>query len=301
MPINTIATATKFTGELDKVYVQKAVTGFLADNTFAAKFVGAKTVSIPDVDFIGLADYDRDGGFSRGAITVSRTPYELTMDRARSLQIDREDADETGIANLAGQILGEYVRTKVVPETDAYVLSKLYTVAAGKGHTKGYNEDTVAADLLAAINSVQDASGYDEELVAFIDSKMYGALMSTNELTRQITISDFKQGEVNLKVKSLNGVTLIPVPSGRMMSEYVFNAGAGTDAGGFTANGGAAQVHAIVMPKKAASLVKKTEKMRIWNPDSNIDADAWKFDYRIYYDVFVKKSNLDKIYAIAEG
>ncbi|MFQ8954188.1 MAG: hypothetical protein ACLR56_14990 [Oscillospiraceae bacterium] len=37
-----------------------------ADNALAAKFVGAKTVIIPDVDFQGLADYDRDTGFTKG-------------------------------------------------------------------------------------------------------------------------------------------------------------------------------------------------------------------------------------------
>jgi hypothetical protein len=37
--------------------------------------------------------------------------------------------------------------------------------------------------------------------------------------------------------------------------------------------------------------------MRIFTPEQNIDADAYKFDYRIYYDVFVNKSNLDSIWA----
>jgi hypothetical protein len=50
------------------------------------------------------------------------------------------------------------------------------------------------------------------------------------------------------------------------------------------------------MPKKAASLVRKTEKVRVWTPDQNQDADAWKFQYRLYYDLLVKKSNEDSIY-----
>ena len=53
----------------------------------------------------------------------------------------------------------------------------------------------------------------------------------------------------------------------------------------------------LVCPKSAAHLVKKTEKMRIFTPEQNIDADAYKFDYRIYYDVFVKKSGLDSVWA----
>lgn len=53
----------------------------------------------------------------------------------------------------------------------------------------------------------------------------------------------------------------------------------------------------LVCPKKGAHLVKKTEQMRIFTPEQNIDADAYKFDYRIYYDVFVAKSGLVSVWA----
>ena len=106
MSIISIENATRYSEELDRLFAQKSATGFFADNALAAKFVGAKTVIIPDIEFQGLADYDRDTGFSRGAITVSNASYTMSMDRARSLQIDREDMDESGISTLAGKILG---------------------------------------------------------------------------------------------------------------------------------------------------------------------------------------------------
>ena len=107
MSINSIENATRYSNELDKMFEQKSAVGFFADNALATKFVGAKTVIVPDIDFYGLADYDRDTGFAKGALTVSNTSYTMSMDRARSLQIAREDMSETGIANLAGKILGE--------------------------------------------------------------------------------------------------------------------------------------------------------------------------------------------------
>ena len=294
MPINSLENATRYSEALDEVFAQKSVTGFFADNALATKFVGAKTVIIPDVDFQGLADYDRDTGFTRGAITVSNASYTMQMDRARSLQIDREDMDETGIANLAGKILGEYVRTKVVPECDAYVLSKLAGLAATRSNliegdiTKPYEA------LCNLINAVQSEVGYDEELVAFVDSYMYAALQNSAEISRMITVSDFKQGDISLKVKSINGVAILPVVSERMKTAYTFH---GDSAGGFTPSATAREVYMLVCPKTGAHLVKKTEKMRIFTPEQNVDADAYKFDYRIYYDVFVQKSGLDAIWA----
>ena len=294
MSINSIENTTRYTAELDKMFAQKSATGFFADNTLATKFVGAKTVIIPDVNFQGLANYDRDSGFSRGAITVSNASYTMEMDRARSLQIDREDMDETGIANLAGQILGEYVRTKVVPECDAYVISKLAKIAESRANTVNANCENPYETLIDLINKVQSAVGFDEELVAFIDNNVFALLQNSTEIAKTITVSDFKQGDVNLKVKSINGVTLIPVVSERMKTAYTFRNNA---AGGFVPADDAKSIYMMVCPKKGAHLVKKTENMRIFTPEQNVDADAYKFDYRIYYDVFVPKSGLDSIWA----
>lgn len=294
MSINSIENASRYSEELDKVFEQKSATGFFADNSLSTKFVGAKTVIIPDVDFQGLADYDRDTGFTRGAITVSNTSYTMSMDRARSLQIDREDMDETGIANLAGKILGEYVRTKVVPECDSFVLSKLAGLAGTRANLVDGDVSKPYEALCKLISEVQSVVGYDEELVAFVDSAMYAALQNSTEISRLITVSDFKQGELNLKVKSINGVALIPVVSERMKTAYTFN---NTTAGGFTPLDTAREIYMLVCPKSGAHLVKKTEQMRIFTPEQNIDADAYKFDYRIYYDVFVNKSGLDAIWA----
>lgn len=305
--INSLEFQSKLTGELDKALVQSAQTSFFADNAMRSKFVGARTVLIPDVDMQGLGNYDRDNGFVTGALTVSSTAYTMAMDRGRSFQLDREDNDETGIANLAGQVMGEFIRTKVSPEMDAYVLSKLATLATTKSHTvTGTPSSQVYKMITEAINKVQAVAGYDEELVCFVDSEVWSATMNTTELSRQLMVSDFRKGEINTKVKKLNDVPIIPVADDRMKTVYTFydgvtdnsgSSGADQRPGGFVPASGAKKIGILVLPKRAASLVKKTEKVRIFEPDKNLRADAWKFDYRLYYDLFVKKSLQDTIYA----
>ena len=302
MPINTIAYNEKLTTELDKALVQHSVTGFMADNVLRAKFVGAKTVLIPDVEMQGLGDYNRDTGFVQGAVTVANTPFTLQQDRGRSFSIDAEDADESGISDLIGKVSAEFVRTKAIPEMDAYVLSKLGGLAVTNSHTVTGTPATGAyAMLLEAIHKVQAAAGYDEELVAFANSTFWEHLQKTPELTRHIVMSDFKKGELNTKVATVNGVAIIPVQEARMKSAYTFADGTtgGQEAGGFVPAEGAKDLGLIVMPKKACSLVKKTEKTRIFAPGENLNADAWKLDYRVYYDAFVKKSYVPTIYAYA--
>lgn len=300
MPINTLTFNQNITGELDKAVVQKSVTGFLADNALRAKFVGAKTVIISELGVSGLGDYDRDAGFARGAITLTNKSHELAMDRGRSFQLDREDEDEAAVPALAGKIMGEFTRTKVIPEVDAYVLSKIASHAVTKAQTvSGTPATGIVGMITDATTKAHNAVGFDEELVAFVDSTIWKAFQTTPELQRSLVISDFKKGEISTKVQHYNGTAIIPVSDSRMYTAFDFFDGSEGDeyAGGFEPMDTAKHVGFIVMPKKAVSLVKKTEKVRTFSPDVNQNMDAWKFDYRIYYDAFIRNSLAGGIYA----
>ena len=303
MAINTLSFATALTDELDKAAVQAAATGFMADNALRTKFVGARTVLIPTVEMDGLGDYDRDSGFARGAVTLSSQSCVLSMDRARTFQIDREDNDETGIAGLAGELMGEFVRTRVVPEIDAYVLSKVSGVAVSKNHAVtpadgAELKDCVYDLFLQAAMGAQNAAGFDEPMVCFVNPTVWEAMQQSPAFSRQLTVSDFKKGDIDLKVNSINGIPVLPVTAARMKTAFEFLNGSGDEsAGGFVPAAGAKDIGLLLLPKKAVSLVKKTEKVRTFAPEQNQDADAYKLDYRAYYDAFVRKSMEDAVFA----
>ena len=293
MAINSLEFATKFTGELDKKYIQECKTGFLADNVMRAKFVGARTVKLSSFEMNGLVDYDRDKGFTTGALTVASEAYTLTQDRAKSFHLDREDNDETGIANLAGQVLGDFVKYQVAPETDAYVISKLAAIAKAAGNTSiSISADALYKAIIDMQTKAFEACG-DENLIAFVTPTVMAALKTDPLISRSINIDSFKQGGVDLKVSRIDNTTLIPVTANRMKTAYTF---ASSGEGGFSPASEAAQIDVLMMPKNAASLVKKSEKMRIFTPEQNQSADAYKFDYRLYYDVIVPKSKQDTIF-----
>jgi len=301
MSINSIDTAVKYSGELDKVFEQKSVVNLFTDSKLRAQFMGAKTVKIPNLEFVGLVNYDRDNGFARSKITVASEPFTLSKDRARSISIDKEDMDETGVANLAGQVLGEYVRTQVVPECDAYCLSKLLGKAEEKGNVVATGTATPFKTFTSLVAKAREKAGFDAELVCYVNGAMYAALQNSTEFQKQVIISDFKSGEISLKVKTIDDVKIIPVSSSRMKSAYTFVEDGETTEGGFTAAEGAKEVTMLVVPVNGVSLVKKTETMRIFTPEQNLDADAYKFDYRIYYDIFVKKSAIEAIQGCTEA
>lgn len=291
---NVFEHANKYANELDKMIVQESKTGFLADSKFKAKFTGARTVNMPQIDFDGLGDYDRETGYSKGGTNFNYTAYTLGQERSKQLVIDAQDADESGMSSLAGKIVGEYTRTKVNPEIDAYVMSKLYGIAEEKGNVTAFDSEKAASVMLECINNAEAASGYtNEQMVAFVDPVMYAALMTSNELQHSITVSDFEQGNADLKVKNLNGCAIIPVAADRMRTGYEF-----TDVG-FAAADNAGYIKAIIMPKSAASLVKKVDKVDIFTPDIVQDMDAYKINFRLYYDCFVTENKKGLVFAIS--
>lgn len=298
---NVISCTSKYAGELDKMIAQGAKTGFLADNVFKAKFSGAKTVFLPEISMVGLGNYDRVGGFSKGDVTLTHTAYTLTKERSRQLYIDAQDADESGVADLAGKLVGEYTRTQVIPEIDAYSISKLYGVANENKNVVTFSTDTAITDLLETINKAEAAMEYDgnTSLVALVDPTLYNLLMSSPELQRFIAISDFRQGELDTKVKNINGCAIIPVAASRMKSEFSFDEGTETNKGGFSAADGAAEIRAIVLPRDSASLVKKVDKVDMHGRGEDINRDGYTINYRLYYDMFVKNSRKGTIFAIA--
>lgn len=298
--VNSIEFNKKLSDQLDKKLVQESVVGIFADNALKAKFIGAQTVLIPNAEMTGMGDYDREKGFAKGAITIKNTPFTLQMDRSITFNIDDQDMDESGVAETMAGYMAQFVEEHAAPEVDAYTMSKLAALAVNKQHTVAGTPASQAYKMITeAIAKVQNKIGYNKKLVAFVDSTFYAALMNTPEIARHITVGEFKHGEVSTKVKMINDVAIIPVTDDRMKTAYDFHSGSvdGSEPGGFEPQENAQSIGLLVLPQKGCSLVKKTEKTRIFTPEQNLNADAWKGDYRVYYDALVKKSYEDAIYA----
>lgn len=303
----SIAYTSRYAGELDKMITQESKTGFFSDNAFKARFTGAREVYLPELSMVGLGKYDRITGYAKGDATLTHTKYTLSQERSRQLFIDAQDADESGVPDLAGKMVGEYTRTKVIPEIDAYVIEKLYTKAAeedaesGKtAHVTTYAEDTAVKDFISVINDAEASMEYDgsTQLVALVDTTLYNQLMTSPELQRYISIDAFRQGNVNLKVKNLNGCAVIPVTASRMRTKFKYDDGAESGKGGFSVDDGAGYIRALVLPKDSASLIKKVDKVNMFAPNEVIDRDGYVINFRLYYDLFVKKSRQNTIFAI---
>ena len=64
--------------------------------------------------------------------------------------------------------------------------------------------------------------------------------------------------------------------------------------GGFTIGGN--NINFLIVDPRATMQVVKHVVPRVFSPEVNQEADAWKFDYRIYHDCFVQAQKLDGLY-----
>lgn len=296
MAINTLEYAKIFQTELDKKIEEQLTSAWMDSNAGQVKYTGGDEVKIPKISLVGLGNYDRDAGFKQGSVTLSYETMKLTQDRGRTFQLDSQDVDETNFVASAGMVMGEFQRTQVVPEVDAYRYAKIYEKAK-TGHASTYT--ATAKDIIdkleADIATVQDKMGDNEPLVICMNRKVHALLNNAEGIQKYINVGDFNNGFVSTKVKIFNDVPILDVPSARFKTAYTFNAGDTADKGGFEAASGALEMNWIIIARRAAIAVVKTDKIRIFAPDVNQKADAWKIDYRKYHDLWVKDNALDGI------
>lgn len=294
MAINTIEAAKIFQTALDQQVLEGATSGWMEENAGQVKYSGGNEVKIPKISLSGLGDYDRDSGYTQGAVTFSYETKTMTMDRGRKFLLDKMDVDETDFVASATTVMGEFQRTQVIPEVDAYRYSRIYALAKDKyGKTYTPAASTILSTLSEDITAVQDEAG-SADLVIVMARPVYDMFCNNDKISKLINAGDFKQGELNLMIKMFNGIPIIPVPSARMKTAYTFNDGksGGQEAGGFTPTEKATQINWIICPKSAPIAVSKTDNFKIFDPEVNQTADAWLVELRKFHDLWIKDNAL---------
>lgn len=283
----------KFTNRLDKVIAQETVTGDLNMNQdLLGEMSGNGKIEIASIDMDGLATHNRGQGFTKGGISVTWQTYKLQYERDREFSIDVLDDDERAKL-VSANAMGEFARTKVVPEVDAIRFAKL-TQNAGTTVTKDLSgaDETVAA-VLEAEQCMED-HGVKLSQCLFYHSA------ATKKLLRLSNKYQLSAGESpNSNFGTYDEMKMIGVAGDRFYSAIKLLDGttSGEEKGGYEKAEDGKALNFIVMAPEAAAAISKHEKLRYFSPDVNQDDDAHKWQYRLYHDliVYLKKKGL--IYA----
>ena len=148
----------------------------------------------------------------------------------------------------------------------------------------------IASQIDAGMAYMDELEVPHEGRIAFISPKAYENLKAN---VSRFTMNLEK--DVNNNIEMYNDLRLVKVPQARFATVCTLNAPTtSAGAGGFTLSGN--NINFLIVDPRATMQVIKHLVPRVFSPEVNQEADAWKFDYRIYHDCFVQAQKLDGLY-----
>lgn len=287
---NSIALFKKYIDLLDEVYKNASVTSMLdGDTTLVQMGANANEIIIPKISMDGLADYDRNGGYVHGDVTLTNETVKFNYDRGRKFTVDAMDNEET--AGLAfGKLAAEFIRTKVVPEMDAFRFATYAGITGISKATAATLSDgaAVLTALVAAQSKMDEDEVPQENRHLFITPTLYNMIYAVDTTKSKEVINSF--ASIN-KVPQSRFYTAIDLHDGTTTGETT---------GGFVKHKADAsvsgdtdgkEINFMIIHKPALLQYPKHTVNKVISPEANQESDGWLFFYRAYglADVYENK------------
>lgn len=282
---NTIELAKKYVPMLDEVYMNSALTSVLeSDPELAREGANANEIVIPKLKMDGLTNYSRNDGYTKGDIEFTWETVKFNYERGRGFNLDSMDEEET-LNVIAPKVMGEFTRTKVAPEGDAFTLATL-AGKTGISTVSGALADGVAViqALRAGVTKMDEDQVSMESRYLFITPTLHAMISdldttkSKEVLGRFVQIKDIPQSRFYTAIKMLDGTT------------------SGEETGGYTKATDAKDINFMIVEKSAVMMYDKHIAPKVLAPAVNPNADAYFFGYRKYGLVDVYANKLAGIY-----
>lgn len=269
--MNVIMLGKTYAGMLEEAYMQNACTAVLeSDRALAAEGANANEIIIPKLELDGLADYSRNDGYVKGDVALSWQTARFNYERGRMFAVDAMDNEET--QNIAfGSLAGEFMRTKAVPELDAFRFAEMAGcegIYSASG-TIADGEEAVSA-LRTAVVAMDGAEVPSEDRILFITPVIKGMIEDMDTTRSRAVLAGFSQ--------------IVTVPQSRFYTKIKLHDGKseGETSGGYSKAADGADINFMIVHKPAVIQFTKTAVPKIIPPASNPDADSWKYGYRCY-------------------
>ncbi len=269
---NSITKFKAYIDKLDTVYQQASATSILDADADTVR-MGAKAGEflIPKMSMNGLADYSRSSGYVKGDVTITYETKSCNYDRGRKFSVDAMDNEETaGIA--FGKLASEFIRTKVVPEMDAFRFAK-YASATGVLSAAEATPTTGTAVLTAlqtAVNAQDEAEVNVDGKILYITPTLL-TLAKNVDTTKSKAILD--RFEKIITVPQTRFYTAIDMKDGTSSNET---------AGGYAGATGGYKINFMIINRDAVIQFGKHTVNKVVSPEENQTDDGYMFFYRAY-------------------
>lgn len=284
---NAITKFKNYIDLLDDVYKNASLTSVLdGDQTLVKAGANANEIVIPKISMDGLGDYSRNGGYVNGSVTLTNETVAFNYDRGRSFAIDAMDDEETaGVA--FGRLSSEFIRTKTVPEMDAFRFAT-YAGTSGISTVAGAtlaDGAAVLAALVVATNKMDEDEVPAENRHLFITPTLYNLIMAIDTTKSKMVLDGFE--------------SIVKVPQTRFYTSIDLYDGttSGEEAGGYVVTPTTGkEINFMIIHKPALLQYPKHTVNKVVSPEENQTADAWKFFFRAYGLADVYENKVSGIY-----
>lgn len=276
---NQITKFKKYVDLLDEVYQNASKTAVLeSDATLAQQGANANEIIIPKLDMDGLGDYSRNSGYVSGDVTMTNETVEFNYDRGRTFSVDAMDNEETAGLSF-GKLASEFIRTKVVPEQDAFRFAT-YAKLAGTKVTGTLSSGTeVLAALQTATAALDNAEVPEENRHLFITPALLIAAQNVDTNKSREILGAFAS---ITKVPQARFYTAIDLKDGKTTGEEKGGYAKHVKPSGATEGEDGKDINFLIAEKSAIMQYTKHRVDKAIPPDDNPKADAWIFNFREY-------------------
>lgn len=254
---------------LDEVYQRASLTSILdGAPELARQGVNANELVIQKMTMSGLANYSRNGGYTDGDVELTNETVKCNFDRGRMFNVDSLDNEETA-AMAFGRLSGEFIRTRVVPELDAFRMASYASKADIGIKAEALTTGAAVIKALRVAHSAMDEAEVPlENRILFITSALKGSVDDLDTTASRAVLALTPN--------------VIQIPQTRFYTKIQQHDGTseGQTAGGYAKAEDGLNINFMLIHKDAVIQYQKHVVPKIISPDQNQHADAWKFGYR---------------------
>ena len=273
--MNNIELSTVYLPLLDKVYKQASKTAILEGDEATMKRGDNGELKVAKLDMDALGDFDRNSGYTKGSTTFRWETIKYDKERSQDLRIDRLDNVEALRLPFA-KLSSEFIRTKVVPETDAARIAKIAGVTGITTKAEDLTDGMSVINALRECTNKMDEDEVDQEnRILFITPTNKGKIED---------LESYKSKDVLKKFS-----TIIEIPQSRMYTKIELKDGK-TEYGYKKAADGL-EINFLCIEKSAA-VCHMEQFVKYFTPDQDQDGDDNVFKYRnnnLYGHVYENK------------
>lgn len=268
-----IALRKNYVTSLDEVFKKASLTSdLIADAGTVQQGSQANEILIPKMTMDGLADVAANGDLTAGDVSLEYETKKFNYERGRKFTVKQITNEET--ANVVfGRLAAEFVRTKVVPEDDAFTFAKLCGLS---GVQKVATPATLAsgaevlAALRAATNAMDEAEVPAEGRILYITPTLNKTVADLDTTKSKAAIDQFAK--------------VVEVPQSRFYTAIDLYDGttSGETAGHYVKDTDGKDINFMIIYKPAVLKWHKQDASDIITPAENQNGYGWIQKYMTY-------------------